>query len=119
MKKLFILALFTLAVLTACAPVSQKFVDLPVEQEAAITFIVVSVIALLFNFAIARFPILAFLREHQEAWSLSLAVLAVRGIEEALPTGSDTISIAAVGLALSVVVYLLGRAALKRRGLLG
>ena len=103
-------------VLAACAPAVQGFVQLPADQETALTGIFIAVVALAFDFIIAQVPWLAFLKQYQEALSLSLAALLVKALENLLPTGSDGISIPAVGLLISVALYLLGRTALMKNG---
>lgn len=118
MKTLFqIITIFCIIlVLSACAPVAQQFVDLPEGQELAITGIFITVVALLFDFSIGKFPWLSFFKQYQEAWAVALAAVSITALENALPTGSDEISINAVALLIAIVLYLLGRTWLIRRG---
>ncbi len=102
--------------LTACAPAVQGFVDLPPEQELAITSIVIAVVALALDWLIGRFPWLEFFRQYREVWSLAVATLVIKYIENALPTGSDPLSIPLVQMVIAALVYLLGRMIMKRRG---
>ena len=119
-RKLFIVMItLTALALTSCAEAAQQFVDLPVEQELALTSIVTALFAIAFDWAIGRFPWLDFFRQYREAWSLAAAALVVKGIENALPTGSDAVSIPAVGLLIAVALYLLGRTLLVRRNVQG
>lgn len=118
MKRLFSF-LIVLIVVSACAPMAQGFVDLPPEQEVAITGIVTALFALLLDFMIGVVPWLSFFKQYQEAWSLSLSVLTVQALENALPTGSDAIAVPAVGLFIAVALYLLARTIFKRNGVRG
>jgi len=116
-KKILPVLIVAVAVFLAL-PKSQGFVDLPESQEIAIAAIVSAVVALVFDFAITRVPWLEYFRQYREAWSASLALLLIHGLENLLPTGSDVLSVNAVGLLIAAVLYLLGRVALARRGLL-
>jgi predicted small secreted protein len=100
--------------LTACAA-AQGFVDLPDAQETGIKVVVTALLALAFDWLIGISAWLAFLRAYQEGFALALGLLAVSTIENYLPTGSDPIAIPAVGLFISVALYLLGRTLLARR----
>lgn len=101
--------------LSACAPVVQGFVDLPDWQERSINGIFISVVALVFDYAIGRFPWLSFFSQYREAWALALSSLAIRALENGLPTGSDELSVSAVSLLIAAVLYLLSRTLLMRR----
>jgi hypothetical protein len=115
MKKIIMLV-FVVLVLSACAPVVQGFVDLPDGQEKAINGIFVAVGALLLDFLIGKFAWLEFFRQYKEAWSLALSALAIRGLEQLLPTGSEELSVQAVALLIAVALYLLSRTFLQRKG---
>lgn len=115
-SKFFLLVVLSLFVLAACAPAVQGFVDLPDTQEMAINGIFVAVGALLFDFLIGRFAWLEFFRQYRETWSLALSALAIRGLENSLPTGSNELSISAVALLIAVALYLLSRTTLQRQG---
>jgi len=115
-SRFFMFVVLSLVVLVACAPAVEGFVDLPDTQEMAINGIFVAVGALLFDFLIGRFAWLEFFRQYRETWSLALSALAIRGLENSLPTGSDELSISAVALLIAVALYLLSRTALQRKG---
>lgn len=112
-----VLLLLSVFMLAACSPMVQGFVDLPDSQEMAINGVFVAVGALVFDFLIGRFAWLEFFRQYREAWSLALSALAIRALENGLPTGSDELSIKAVALLIAVVLYLLSRTALQRKGI--
>lgn len=117
MKRLILLVL--VVTLSGCAATVQQFVDLPDAQENAIKVVAAALLALAFDFLIGVAPWLAFLRTYQEGFALALGLLAVNAIENYLPTGSDAIAIPAVGLVIAIALYLLGRTALRRRGVKG
>ena len=117
MRKFIPAVIVLAAILFALPKGAQGFVDLPASQEIAITGIFISVLALVFDFAIGKFPWLEFFRQYQIAWATSLSLLFVTALENWLPTGSDYLSIQAVGLLIAAVLYLLGRSALRARGL--
>lgn len=114
---LFVLALLA-AFLFLPSPDTNitQFVDLPSEQEAAITGVFLALFALLFDFAIGKLPWLKFFNQYREAWALATATLSIGWLENILPTGTDSIAIPGVAFLVALVLYLLGRVVLKRRG---
>jgi hypothetical protein len=92
------------------------FVQLPDEQKAAIAGIFVAVFALIFDYLIGKYPFLAFLRQYQEAWALALATTFTAWLENLLPADFGDIAIKLISLLIALVVYLLGRTMLVRRG---
>lgn len=117
-NRLFVIVLMSMF-LTACAAAAQQFVDLPDTQETGIKVVVTALLALGFDWLIGVAAWLAFLRMYQEGFALSLSLLVINAIENALPTGSDPIALPAVGLFIAIALYLLGRTALKRRNVRG
>ena len=120
MKFIRFMTLYCLAVvfLTGCA-VADQFVDLPDSQEAGIKVIAVALVALAFDYLIGVAPWLEFVRQYQEGLALSLSIIAISAIENALPTGSDPIAVPAVGLLIAAALYFFGRSALRERGVQG
>ena len=118
-----VITILVLAALVFTAPPAvagfNGFVDLPTEQEAAISGIFVAVFALLFDFAVGKLPWLEFFRQYREAWALSLAALFVAWFQNVLPTGFEDISIKFTAALIAVALYLLGRVVLMRRGTQG
>ena len=100
----------------------QSFVELPATVQTNIAALVFALIALVFNFVIARVPFLAFLRTYQEEWSLALSVVVINFIQNALPTGYEAASITGVQFLLALVFlfvpYLAIRKQFVKRGIL-
>ena len=115
MKRLLLFVLLTV-VLVACAPVATNFVALPEYQKLAITGIFIAVLALVLDFAIGKLPWLVFFRQYQEVWATGVAIAFTNWLENALPTGTENLSISAVGLLIAAALYFLGRTALRRKG---
>lgn len=118
MRRLPIVILVVL-LLTACAPAAQGFVDLPPALESSVAIVVATLLTLGLDFLIGFAPFLAFLRAYQEGFAISISGLFIAAIENALPTGSESLSIAGVEFALAIALYLLVRLALMRRRVRG
>jgi len=116
MKRIIPFVVIALAIAVNLQRSAAGFVDLPASQEIAITGIFIAVLGLALDFAIGRLPWLEFFRQYQEAWATSLALLFTAGLENWLPTGSDYLSIQAVGLLIAAALYLLGRTVFRNRG---
>jgi hypothetical protein len=116
MKKIIPFVVVALAIAVNLQRAAAGFVDLPAEQEGQITGIFIAVLGLALDFAIGRFPWLEFFRQYQIAWATSLALLFTVGLENWLPTGSEYLSIQAVGLLIAAALYLLGRTVFRNRG---
>lgn len=97
----------------------NQFVELPAEQKTAIAGIFVAVFALVFDYLIGRFPWLAFFKQYQEAWALAAATVFTAWIENILPADFGDIAIKLISLVIAVILYLLGRTILMRRGTQG
>jgi hypothetical protein len=97
----------------------NQFVELPAEQKTAIAGIFVAVFALIFDFLIGKYPWLSFFRQYQEAWALALATVFTAWLENVLPSDFGEIAIKLVSLLIAVVLYLLGRTWLMKRGTQG
>ena len=79
------------------------FVDIPVEQELAITALVIALVDLGVVALISYFPWLAFLEAYKEEWGLALAAVAVAALENWLPSAYPEISVLAVALVLAIL----------------
>lgn len=99
--------------------VLANFIELPAEQKTAIAGIFMAVFALVFDYLIGRFPWLAFFRQYQEAWALAAATVFTAWLENLLPADFGEIAIKLISLLIAVILYLLGRTLLKRRGVQG
>ena len=103
MKKL--LPLFLIAfVLTACAPATAQFVQLPDAERLGITTLIVAVVGLIFGKIAQYIPwTQPFLTKYKEEISVSLAAAVVGFIENALPSAYPEISILVVQLLLAAL----------------
>lgn len=79
------------------------FVDLPVEQEIAITALVVSLVSLGITALIAYVPWLSFLEAYKEEWGLTAAAIVIVALENWLPSAYPEVSILAVALVLAIL----------------
>ena len=95
-------------------------VALPDEVKTAILGFAVALVALVFDFAIGRFPWLEFLRKYQQESALALASAITVWLENALPTGFEDVAIKGVAFLLAllflIVPYFGIRKALAARG---
>ncbi len=109
---LAVLVVLTALVFTtspATLTITQKFVDLPAEQEIAISGIFIMLVAVLFDLAVAKFPWLSFFNQYREVWALALSTLFVTWLQNVLPTGLEDISIKFVAVLIAVALYLLAK----------
>ena len=74
----------------------QWFVPLPSDVQLLIQGAVVALVALAINFVIVRVKWLAFLAAYAQEWGLLVSALLIDYIQNALPTGSDDVSIKAI-----------------------
>jgi len=109
-------------VFAACAPV-QGFVQLPAEQQAAITGLFIALFALGFDWLIGFAPWLEWFRQYREPWAIAASLAFTTWLQNILPTGFEDISIKGVGFILAifaaVIPYLVVRKILARRGVRG
>ena len=100
-----------------------SFVELPGPIVASITGLVVGLFALLFNFLIARYPWLEFLRKYQQEWALGLAALLVDAIQNWIPELYGKVAITGIEFLLAVialfVVYIAGNKLFASRKVVG
>jgi hypothetical protein len=121
---LFLFA-FALSACTAVQGAAQGFVDLPVNIEASIIGLVVSVFALVIDYLIGILPpalgwVGEFLKKYQQEWALAAGAGVVVWLENFLPTGSEDVSIKGVAFFLALIFvfipYLVVRKAFAARG---
>ena len=79
------------------------FVDIPVEQELAITALVIALVNLAVTALISYAPWLAFLEEYKEEFAMAASAVAVAALENWLPSAYPEISILAVALVLAIL----------------
>ncbi len=103
MKKLLPLLLLAF-ILTACAPATAQFVQLPDATRLGVTAIVVALVGLAFNYIGGLLPwSKPFLSKYKEEISVTLAAAVVGFIENALPSAYPDISILVVQLILAAL----------------
>jgi hypothetical protein len=81
----------------------QWFVPLPSDVQLLIQALVVALVALAINWVIVAVPWLSFLENYAQEWGLLLAALLIDFIQNALPTGSDDVSIKAILFILALI----------------
>jgi hypothetical protein len=81
----------------------MTFVQLPSDVQLLIQALVVALVALAINWVIVAVPWLSFLANYAQEWGLLLAALLIDFIQNALPTGSDDVSIKAILFILALI----------------
>jgi hypothetical protein len=120
-SKICLFFVFAFALVACAAP--QGFVQLPDEQQAAITGLFIAGFALGFDWVIGRVAWLEFLRRYQSEWAIAAAIGFIGWLQNILPTGSEDVSIKGVGfvlaLLIAVIPYRVVRKILANRGVKG
>ena len=81
----------------------MNFVALPSDVQLAIQALVVAAVAFAIQFVIVRVPFLKFLAAYAQEWGLLLSAAVIDFIQNALPTGSDDVSIKAILFILALI----------------
>ena len=81
----------------------MNFVALPSDVQLAIQALVVALVAVVLQWVIARVPFLKFLAAYAQEWGLLLSAALIDLIQNALPTGSDDVSIKAILFILALI----------------
>lgn len=116
MKRIPILLTLAVLLLAACAPVAQKFVELPDGTRATLTALVVAVVGFAIAKAVTYVPFLAFLLPFREPLGYALSAALIEALQNVLPTAYPEISILAVQLILAIIAALKLFEVLKLRG---
>ena len=98
------------------APAVAGFVELPSDLQLQVTGLVVALVAFCFAKLIEYIPVLAFLEEFREPFSLALATQLLAALQNALPSAYPEISILVVQLILAVLAAVKFLDLLKKRG---
>jgi hypothetical protein len=81
----------------------MTFVQLPSDVQLAIQALAVALVAVAVNWLIVAVPWLAFLQAYALEWGMLVAALLIDFIQNALPTGSDDVSIKAIIFILALI----------------
>jgi hypothetical protein len=95
----------------------MSFVELPSDVQLAVVGVVVVLVGLAVEFAIAYVPWLAFLRNYAQEWGMLLGAVVLEAIQNWLPSEYPEASILAVQLVLAIIAIIMGaRKFLVNRG---
>ena len=92
----------------------MNFVALPTDVQLAILAVVIAAVAFAIQWVIVAVPWLAFLANYAREWALLLSALLIDFIQNALPTGSDDVSIKLILFILALIGMFVKFAAVRQ-----
>ena len=119
MKKflnLFVLALFAVFALSACAPTIAGFVQLPEDVRAGIGAVVLVAVSWALAKLISLWKPLAFLEEFRVPLASAIAFALVDAIQNAVPDAYGSVAILALQLVLAVLALFLTFERFRQKG---